>query len=638
MLAISRPSRGLTGVGLAGLCFLSGRVLLAATPAPRVPFPVTFAGSGTSHGQPVIADLGLESGQYKQIIFGTTSHKLYVLLHGGTVAPGFPVTLPADIYSSPAVGDLDGDGNPDIVVGYGSTIENSQRHGLGQGPLPGGVRAYRRDGTQIWDRPSLYFNGANPAVGEPMMSTPAIGDVDGDGIVEVAWGGLDAYLYLVKGTDGTNKPGWPIFVRDTVFSSPALHDLNGDGKKEIIIGVDTHADPTAFPAGVPTIDGGRLHVIFPNGTEMPGFPKDVDQVIWSSPAVGDINGDGFPEIVVGTGGYYAGRAHRVYAWNCDGSVPTGWPVTVDGEVATSPALADIDGDGIPDVIVTDNNTAPSTTFHVYVFKGNGTLLWKRVPINRYGSTLNAGEPIVADIVGDSKPEVIVPTNTELCVFSSTGAQLTDDGTGFPGSFHLDTSTALSGGVVGDLDNDGTAVEIVAVSGSPWPAATDATVYVWSANPVGALPWPQYRQSMARTGVVPGTLSCQLPPPPLRFYTLAPCRIYDTRDFPGGPYGGGGPALPAQTSRAFVLAGQCGIPADAGSVSINLTVIPTTAGFLRYYPAGSATTTATATSFPAGRVLANNGMAKLGNGGALTIENGQATGSANIIIDTNGYYR
>src|SRR5664279_1657409 len=260
-------SRWLTGVGLAGLCFLSGRVLLAATPTPRAGFPVTFPGSGTSHGQPVIADLGLESG-HKQIIFGTTSHKLYVLLHDGTPAPGFPVTLPADVYSSPAVGDVDGDGIPDIVVGYGSTIENAQRQSQSLSPLQGGVRAYRRDGgTPIWDRPSVYFNGANSAVGEPVMSTPAIGDVDGDGIVEVAWGGLDAYLYLVKGTDGSNKPGWPIFVRDTVFSSPALHDLNGDGKKEIIIGVDTHADPTAFPPGVPTIAGGRLHVIFPNGTE-----------------------------------------------------------------------------------------------------------------------------------------------------------------------------------------------------------------------------------------------------------------------------------------------------------------------------------------------------------------------------------
>ncbi|HKC23517.1 MAG TPA: hypothetical protein VKF32_02185, partial [Thermoanaerobaculia bacterium] len=53
-------------------------------------FPVSFSNTKTSHGKPVIADLGLNPG-HKQIIFGTFGHQLYVVNDDGTVAPGFPV-------------------------------------------------------------------------------------------------------------------------------------------------------------------------------------------------------------------------------------------------------------------------------------------------------------------------------------------------------------------------------------------------------------------------------------------------------------------------------------------------------------------------------------------------------------------
>jgi hypothetical protein len=442
-----------------------------AQPVALSGFPVTFAGTKTSHGRPTIADLGLVPG-HKSLVFGTAAHKLYVVNLDGTVAAGFPVTLPADVASAPAVADLDADGAPDIVVSYGSLFET---------PSPGGVRAYRRNGTLLWERISGDFN--TDLVPDPVISSPAIGDVDNDGLRDVAWGSLDGRVYLVRGADGVNKTGWPIDVRDTVFSSPALRDLNGDGKLEVIIGVDSHNDANGFPG--PTIAGGYLHAIQHDAAELPGFPVYVDQVVASSPAVGDIDGDGKPEIVFGTGRFYcsAGNpcnppaaSHKLYAVRFDGSIQPGWPVSTDGQVVTSPALGDLDGDGRPDVVATDDDSAPSTTFHVYAWKGNGTPLWKVTPKSVFGHTPNAGNPIVADILGGPDAEVIVPINTELCVISAGGTQLTNDGTNQVGAFTLYTETGLSGGAVGV---DGSSIVVAAVSGSPFPAATDTQVLAWT---------------------------------------------------------------------------------------------------------------------------------------------------------------
>ncbi len=584
---------------------------------------------GSTHGKPVIADLLLTPG-HKSVVFGNFGGQLWVVTTNGTTSAGILVdTLPADVYSTPAIGDLDGDGLPDIVAGYGSLYDTSK---------PGGFRAYKNHGpganpvfTQMWDRPSI--DRAPPTgVLDPVMSSPAIGDVDGDGIVEVAVAGLDERIHLVDGRNGNEKPGWPYENQDTVFSSPALFDLDGDGKLEIIIGADDFQN-----------NGGHILALRPDKTELPGFPIHTDQAMSSSPAIGDIDGDGKPEIVIGTGHFFPGRAHKVYAYHCDGTPLLGWPVSVDGEVVTAPALGDLDGDGIPDVVVTDDNSGPSGTYHVYAFKGNGNPVpgWAggRQPKDFFAQSLGVGDPVIADILNGPEAEVLVPTNGEICVFSNTGVQLTDNGNHVTGTFTFNVGGTVGGVAVGDLDNNGAAVTVVAISGTPFSAYPNSQVYAWNTGKaVGALPWPQFRHDAPHSGVVPGSPTCT--PRPVvatKFHALNPCRVLDTRQ-PGFPAGLGTPVLAASGVRVFTIANVCGIPPGAVSISANLTVTNVTAGGeLVVYPSDVARPGTSSLSFHAFRTRANNAILYLSTASMFSVFNNSA-GSVDFVLDVNGYFQ
>lgn len=121
-----------------------------------------------------------------------------------------------------------------------------------------------------------------------------------------------------------------------------------------------------------------------------------------------------------------------------------------------------------------------------------------------------------------------------------------------------------------------------------------------------------------------------------FFTVTPCRVADTRN-PNGPLGG--PALVAGASRSFVLAGQCGIPVGARSVSINVTVTqPTALGDLRLYPGGTPIPLTSAINYQAGQTRANNAVVPLGAGGDVGIQCDQTSGTVHGIIDVNGYFQ
>jgi len=118
------------------------------------------------------------------------------------------------------------------------------------------------------------------------------------------------------------------------------------------------------------------------------------------------------------------------------------------------------------------------------------------------------------------------------------------------------------------------------------------------------------------------------------YTVAPCRLLDTRD-PIGTWGG--PALSAGSDRTFPIAGRCGIPAGAKAVSVNITVTgPTSPGFLTLYPGATALPPVSTINYSPGQTRANNAVIRLGAAGDLTARCGQGSGTVNLVLDVNGY--
>jgi len=118
-----------------------------------------------------------------------------------------------------------------------------------------------------------------------------------------------------------------------------------------------------------------------------------------------------------------------------------------------------------------------------------------------------------------------------------------------------------------------------------------------------------------------------------YYTLAPCRLVDTRN-PDGPYGG--PALTGLSTRTFVAVGRCGVPVGATALSVNVAVtLSTAAGNVRMYQAGIAPPLVSAINYGAGQTRSNNGVVSLGTAGDFVV---RSSGTVHLIIDVNGYFQ
>lgn len=134
---------------------------------------------------------------------------------------------------------------------------------------------------------------------------------------------------------------------------------------------------------------------------------------------------------------------------------------------------------------------------------------------------------------------------------------------------------------------------------------------------------------------------------LQFYTVAPCRLVDTRD-PENPQGNGGPQILANTARDFPVFGvnarPCGVPEWAKAAVLNLTIVgPSSDGHIIAYQRGYPEIPLVSNlNFTNGEpALANGALIELGQYAdkQITVWTAMSVGAtANLVIDVTGYYQ
>jgi glucose/arabinose dehydrogenase/PKD repeat protein len=129
---------------------------------------------------------------------------------------------------------------------------------------------------------------------------------------------------------------------------------------------------------------------------------------------------------------------------------------------------------------------------------------------------------------------------------------------------------------------------------------------------------------------PETVVIQASAGPLDFFTMAPCRLVDTRL--------NGPALDGGSIRSFAGTGACGIPAEARSLAVNVTAInPTSAGYLQILSGGTSATATAILVFSAGQTRSNNALMLLGTDGDFLVVAGLPMGSVHLVVDVVGWF-
>ena len=495
---------------------------------------ITLSGKRILESAPAAADFNGDG--YKEIVVGGGDGRLYVVSFNGTrwsevwsrqtnldINAANPPNPNGEnkIQSSPLIADLDLDGHLDIVIGVGGDIHlpKSERRN-------GGLLVYRYnsawdfslivplsgDGSRGWPQPRIDQVGAGSGYSFPdgiwdgIWTTPAAGDLDGDGDLEIVLAGIDRRIHAYH-HDGSVVDGWPIYryngdaLLRGGLSSPALGDLDGDGLPEVVVG--TMSPPWEGEGGpAPNYNKGTVWGIDGDSSNLPGFPIVTEQYVHSSPALGDVDGDGELEIVVGVGWGTTGRENIVYAWNHDGTSLQNWPQETTGVMYAPPALGDIDGDDDLEIVSGCGNYFDlSSCNRLYAWEANGQRIFETQPPSPNPWTSDAFampySPILADFDGDGTVEILVVHA------SAWGITIVEP----DGSTSDSSSRYFYGGVrtsplVDDVDDDGM-LEIVAVGGETDAISSRAVIRIWHENgPVGPSElWSMPRHGSHRTGNV-----------------------------------------------------------------------------------------------------------------------------------------
>ena len=321
---------------------------------------------------------------------------------------------------SVAVADVNGDGKPDIVVGTCGfpKIINCVASGGKAGVLLG-----NGDGTF---QPAVSYS-----LGGFGATSVAVADVNGDGKLDLLVATGSAVGVLLGNGDGTFQTVTTYSSGGFTALSVAVEDVNGDAKPDLVVANwCTDSSCTASSVGVLLGNG--------DGTFQTVVAYNSGGLLANSVVIGDVNGDGKLDLVVVNGsttGTDAGNV-GVLLGKGDGTFQTAVPYNRGGFGAGSVALADVNGDGKPDVVVSNCSTSSIACAHsdgdVAVLLGKGDGTFPTAVSFGSGGTTPFGVA-VGDVNGDGRPDIVAAN----CSSANCG-----QGTGYAGVLINQTSPWL----------------------------------------------------------------------------------------------------------------------------------------------------------------------------------------------------
>jgi len=282
------------------------------------------------------------------------------ILDGETGVEHFSIDNAVSSQVMPAIGDIDGDGEPEIVAAAGAIF----------GPLS--FVAFDTDGTQMWMTEAIWQQEQGGAI--------AIADMDNDGSPEIIG---DGHIVASDGTvlfSAPDQTGWFIAQRNTASIAA---DLDNDGDLELILGQAAYQHTGEEIWNLPEV--------------LPGYPQ-----------VANLDNDDDPEIIVNNDGGLTILEHDGTIKNLN-MTPTGDPASLGAWFRPS-TVHDFDGDGVSEFAV-------SSASSYSVFEPNLIVNWS-VPVQD-GSGWAAGTAF--DFLGDGVAEAMYADETTLFVFGADGS-------------------------------------------------------------------------------------------------------------------------------------------------------------------------------------------------------------------------
>ncbi len=315
-------------------------------------------------------------------------------------ATGWPQIVYDHTFSSPNFADLDPTypGLEIIVCGYDAC-----------------VYAWHHDGSPLTGTDGRLFDAGEGRI----WSSPAVGDVDNDGLTDIVFGvqrGVEN-LYVINYNPIDSQvavlPGWPKSLNGGgLVSSPVLADINQDGDLEIFASTFASAHLYAFHH-----DGSGVY------SPTDGLLKTLYGAVIGTPAIGDLDRDGNQEIISGGGS----STDSLFVWDRYGNYLPPFPVTIEECQKYSVVIGDVIGDSCLEICF----YAGDSSSNVSLVDHYGNVVWQRVLKANY----NELSPAFGDVNNDGRAEVICSYNDELdagvIVFDSAGNALP----GFPKTGH-----------------------------------------------------------------------------------------------------------------------------------------------------------------------------------------------------------